>query len=446
MRPAQRAHPGPREGRSPPHPEPCSTRTFVDACYADLRPRFATEVPQLNTLPAKPDLKQLRTQAKELVRAVASSEPLALDRVKPYFTDVPISLAQAQLVLAREHGFESWSDLKKEVERSMVKPQLSAAIENGDLATVKAIIGKHPELVLIPLRGPSSNWGGAFVYSAMRGQLEMLQWLWSLGHPVDLQHALSRAAMYAHREVAEFLVGLGADPNGLYARDARSTVVEAVCEALNPAGLRLLAELGSTLTWHGKPAAGSVLAMYSRDPARKAECLEVCEQNGQSLPDTPPMALHRRQFDRLGDPSRHYRFDEVFPPSLGLAPEDVFTALPIEGATMLHLAIEFDDVEAMISLLDRGADPNARSNGNLTPLFHAVLNEGRKDEVKARLLLEAGADPGLRATVTRKLDYTDDPYWDEEHTFTDVTPLELVQAAPWPDWIRCDPAIGLLMR
>ena len=47
---------------------------------------------------------QLRKQAKELVAAARARDPAALERLG----DLPLQLASAQLVLAREHGYSSW--------------------------------------------------------------------------------------------------------------------------------------------------------------------------------------------------------------------------------------------------------------------------------------------------------------------------------------------------
>ena len=54
------------------------------------------------------NVEQLRKQAKELVRAAREGDPSALARLG----DLPVQLASAQLVLAREHGFASWPKLK----------------------------------------------------------------------------------------------------------------------------------------------------------------------------------------------------------------------------------------------------------------------------------------------------------------------------------------------
>ena len=53
------------------------------------------------------DLAQLRTQAKELVRAARAGQHDATTRLG----DLPTRLASAQLVIAREHGYTSWPAL-----------------------------------------------------------------------------------------------------------------------------------------------------------------------------------------------------------------------------------------------------------------------------------------------------------------------------------------------
>ncbi|HEY0494728.1 MAG TPA: hypothetical protein VGD48_03230 [Kutzneria sp.] len=64
-------------------------------------------------LPDKADLAQLRAQAKELRRAFAGTSPAAVARVRAVLPDAAaeIALRDAQLVIAREHGFAGWREL-----------------------------------------------------------------------------------------------------------------------------------------------------------------------------------------------------------------------------------------------------------------------------------------------------------------------------------------------
>ncbi|MDQ3499818.1 MAG: hypothetical protein M3488_02340 [Actinomycetota bacterium] len=73
----------------------------------------------MSVLPDRPDLNQLRIQAKELKRAFEQGEQSAIDRIlesHPKFTGRraerlegwKLSLRDAQVTIARELGFESW--------------------------------------------------------------------------------------------------------------------------------------------------------------------------------------------------------------------------------------------------------------------------------------------------------------------------------------------------
>ena len=68
----------------------------------------------MSELPDRPDLDQLRRQARELQRAAADGEPHALARLRAVSEHV--SLSAAQLAVAREYGFSSWPSLRTEAE------------------------------------------------------------------------------------------------------------------------------------------------------------------------------------------------------------------------------------------------------------------------------------------------------------------------------------------
>src|SRR5262249_49808984 len=66
------------------------------------------------SLPTHPDLDQLRRQAKELVVAAQAGDTAAIARIRAVSDE--LTLAAAQLALAREYGFASWPRLKDEVD------------------------------------------------------------------------------------------------------------------------------------------------------------------------------------------------------------------------------------------------------------------------------------------------------------------------------------------
>jgi ankyrin repeat protein len=80
-------------------------------------------------------------------------------------------------------------------------------------------------------------------------------------------------------------------------------------------------------------------------------------------------------------------------------------SLKLRGATLLHMAAEYGNVEAAKLLLDRGADVNARAVidpsgvGGQTPIFHAVTQFDDWGLQVAELLIDRGADLGLRVRL-----------------------------------------------
>ena len=69
----------------------------------------------MSALPGRPDLDQLRRQARELARAAAANDDQALRRIRA--VSQKQTLSAAQLAIAREYGFASWPKLRAEVLR-----------------------------------------------------------------------------------------------------------------------------------------------------------------------------------------------------------------------------------------------------------------------------------------------------------------------------------------
>ena len=100
-------------------------------------------------LPDRPDLDQLKRQAKELLAAFAAGNHDAVAEVNEHYRGADPSqfaLHDAQLVLARAYGFESWPKLKARVDGVTVD-RLHDAVERGDLDTVRDMLRQRPELV-----------------------------------------------------------------------------------------------------------------------------------------------------------------------------------------------------------------------------------------------------------------------------------------------------------
>lgn len=404
------------------------------------------------SLPVRPDLEQLRRQAKELCAAVRAGAPAALAELQRHhraaITTRTVKLAQAQHALARSHGVTSWP-------RLVLACRLVDAIWRDDVGAVRELVTRYPALLHEDARGVPSNWGPPLSHAANLGRGRILELLCALGAR-DLEHAFGRAVLQGQVESARMLLARGARP--------RAGVAMGPCETLDERGLALLVELGLPLAdERGDRLApvALVLQTYARRPAGKHACLEFLAQAGVELPDTPTMAVHRGRIDLLErhlarDPrlfERSFAHDEIWPRALGCA-EDESLALhgaPLAGATLLHLAVDYDEEELVRWMLARGARadaPAARDGqgfGGHTALFGCVVSQpwragARRDERIARLLLEHGADPAVRASLAKRLRFVAD---ETRHEYRNVTALEFGRSFHDQAWVN-RPVMALL--
>jgi len=100
------------------------------------------------TLTERPDLDQLKRQAKELLEAFRTGEASAINEVSVHYHGADRSsfaLHEAQLVLARAYGFDSWPKLKAFVD-GVTDQRLRTAVRAGDISAVRAMLQSRPEL------------------------------------------------------------------------------------------------------------------------------------------------------------------------------------------------------------------------------------------------------------------------------------------------------------
>jgi len=403
--------------------------------------------------PVRPDLEQLRHQAKDLLRALRRSDPEALALVAehaPRLVPATAKLADAQHALARGYGLASWP-------RLVLACHMTDALWRDDLAAVEALLDAHPELLAEGARGVRDSWGPPLSYAANLGRERIVERLLARG-ATDLQHAFDRAC----------LQGQLATARRLHVRGARLErgLVMGPCETLNADGLAFLLELGAeACDAEGDRLApvALVLQTYSRRPEGKHRCLELLERAGTALPDTAPMAVHRGSVERLashlarepGLLARTFTHAEIWPPELGCAADESLAlhGTPLAGGTLLHLAVDFDELELARWLLTQGMDPDARAAldadgfGGHTALFGCVVSQPwrvgrRRDDAFARLLLEAGADPHARASLRKRLRFVTD---ETEHVYRDVTPRTWGERFHDPDWVS-RPVLRLLAK
>jgi hypothetical protein len=202
-----------------------------------------------------------------------------------------------------------------------------------------------------------------------------------------------------------------------------------------------------------------LICTYARNAKGRNACLEVIAEAGFGLPKTPAMALHRGRIDLLDahldrDPSlleHRFQESEIFPTELTTKPGDGLHATPVLGSTLLHLAIEYDDIDVARWLIERGADVNAKAAldadgfGGHTPLYHTVVTLAAPDDSKARLLLERGANPNARATFRKQLRDMGDPEKERMREFHDVTSIGYARQFQEPNWVN-GPAVTAIVE
>src|SRR5262245_45518902 len=93
-------------------------------------------------LPAQPHLDVPKQQARELLRQSKERSGDAFDRIRrrhPKFhtadddtLSTRLKLSDAQLVIAREYGFSSWTQLKQRITGNTAAQLIDKAIRSGD--------------------------------------------------------------------------------------------------------------------------------------------------------------------------------------------------------------------------------------------------------------------------------------------------------------------------
>jgi hypothetical protein len=125
-------------------------------------------------LPAQPSLGHLKHQAKDLLRDHAAHDLSTAQRLREFHpkfarsTDAeifasPLCLSDAQLAIAREAGFASWTRLKRHIEKPTLADRLELKhheriedpvfrravdlIDTGNVTALRTLLAEHPDLI-----------------------------------------------------------------------------------------------------------------------------------------------------------------------------------------------------------------------------------------------------------------------------------------------------------
>lgn len=247
------------------------------------------------SLPPRPNLAQLRKQAKELLHSFCAGNEAAVAEVHRFERSpepAKFALADAQRVLARSYGFLTWTSLKNHVEGVNLAALLAAA-QAGDVAVVRQLVAARPDL--INPRGPEFR-----------------------------DSALHRAVLGRNADMTRVLMQLGADARvGIWPhRDATSVYTIAIDRGYD--------EIVATI----EQEEGLRRARLSRQETIASETVNALQR----------LIAQGRTAEAIG-------FMEANPELIG--------ACDLDGVTPLHVAAWRHDPELVGWLLEHGASPNA---------------------------------------------------------------------------------------
>jgi ankyrin repeat protein len=322
-------------------------------------------------LPPSLSLEQLKKQAKSLLKRQQAGDSEALARVRenhPRWRSLleeqvaasPFALADAQLVIASEYGFASWSKLQAHVRKpeaasstAEVVASLRDAAGRGDLARLNALLDAHPELI--------DERGGEGVRTPLH------------------------QAVFGNSEAAaKLLLERGANPNIRCEGDNAYPLHFAVEKHRLPI-IHLLVEHGADTIGEGDYHELGVIGW--------ATARDYIQPN-------PEIVAYL-----LAHGARHNIFSAVAMGEAEIIRELVARTLNdlerrMNGTRMrrmpLHLAVIKNQPASVTTLLDLGANTESLDEAGFSALDLAAL-DGRHD--LAQVLLERGAKVRLPATV-----------------------------------------------
>ena len=323
-------------------------------------------------LPQNPSLVHLKHQAKDLLKEHAARDPQAAQRIKefhprferaldPEIFEVRLSLSDAQLTIAREHGFPSWPRLKRHIEKPTLADRLDLPhheriedvpfrravdlLDAGDVAGLRQHLGQHRNLVHEHVLFEGGNY---------------------FQNPTLLEFVAENPVRHGKLpqqivEVAKVILDAGAEQSAL------NETLGLVSSGMVARQFRVQVPLIALLCAHGADPNGALHGAVLHGEFEAVNALLACGG----------------------------RVDLPIAAALGRT-EEAGRLLPNADSKQRHLAVTlaamFGHVEIVTMLLDTGEDPDRYNpigaHAHSTPLHQAAL-AGHAGLV--RLLVERGA-------------------------------------------------------
>jgi ankyrin repeat protein len=361
-------------------------------------------------LPARPDLGQLKKQAKDLLASAKDKTPAALARFRalPAFTaktdaelaTLRFALHDAQSVIAREHGFASWNALAERVEEMTLKfEEIVAQFSRG---SVQQQIGRAERLLAMRPDLTALDFHAALVFGDVAAVTKRLAADPALatrkGGPLGWEPILYVAhSQWAAKnseglvEIALLLLERGASPNTSYAwhgdANAQLPVLwAAACHSHHYALAKVLLEAGA------KPDDGE--SVYHAAEHGDIAMLDLLAAHGAQADGgkgaepwtNTPLYFILGHYAGLAHDAK-VRAGVAWLLAHGANPNHICYPQK-SGETPLHLAARHWDGPTIELLLQHGAEVHARRADGRNALTLALLN-GRLSAAEA--LGKAGA-------------------------------------------------------
>lgn len=332
------------------------------------------------SLPARPSLEQYKNQAKDLARACRAGEPAALARMNTYHPHPPagrIALAHAQLVLAREHGFDTWPRFAAHIEQLRIAAAVADLADPAD-AFLRA--------ALVPRDGTSHSSGTLDEARAILARYPQIA-----GASLPVACVLADEA--AVRGFIASSAGSLSTPAGPYGWDALCHLCFSRYLRLDPTRSEAFVGTARVLLDAGaNPNTG-----WYEEPGRPGDppVWESVLYGAAGVAHHP--GLTRLLLERGADPNdgeTPYHVPENYDNTV----LEILLAsgkLDEKGKSwVLGRKADWHDIAGLRLALDHGANPNYIPHWGNTALQHAILRDNSLDML--RLLLERGADPLLK--------------------------------------------------
>ncbi len=317
--------------------------------------------------------------------------------------------------------------------------KLTSLFQGNDLDAIRQVITTHPDVLK----------NDSLLPRAVRhGSLAVVKFLCESGAK-NIQKALGSICYGNKRDIAEYLVSQGAS---MHTRDNYGLPMLGTCEVLNPDAMQVCLDLTERPYTREElcECVAMVLTTYSRNPTGKHKCLDLLDQAGFDFPEGMVMAFHRVDLEWLrkhltqnsADLERPLALTEIYPEEIIGEAADGLHLTPLDGSTLLHLAVAFHEIEMVELFLEMCANVNVKSivdsegYGGQTPLFHTVISYPPHRDHSCSLLLGNGADSSVRVNLRKQLRYMEDPALEKMFVFKNVNPLEYAEQFQVPRWIN----------